>query len=430
MFDLAPGRPAFDFRATTVSQFVECASDAAFAIDDQRRVLGWNRAAEQLLGYAADEVIGRHCAEVLKAVLPGGEPLCMPGCELFRCFRNCDPRSVTSCRVRRKDGAWLTVGYSSLVMPGQSEATAGGTVVAVVFLRETESSQARAALPGTLQVFALGKFGLAINGTGLAVDRWKRRQAVTLFKYLVTRLDRPVHRERILECLWPNVDEERGWGRLKVTLYYLRTQLRAAGVREDAVQTVGDAYLLKGNEIWVDADQFEKLVAEGRALQTMGRIDDALRCYGQAQGLYRGDYFEQDIFADWCAEDRERFGEIYLEMMARKAQCHALRGEFAEAVEVCRKALVRDPCRESFHRDLMEHLVRLGHPDRAIAQFRHCQAVLASELGVEPMPETQRLYRQILAPENTRACGANGVASLRDGAHRAGTTDAPIKLGA
>jgi DNA-binding SARP family transcriptional activator len=62
---------------------------------------------------------------------------------------------------------------------------------------------------------------------------------------------------------------------------------------------------------------------------------------------------------------------------------------------VCRTALVCEPCRESFHRALMEHLVHLGRADWAVAQFRSCQRVLAQELGAEPMPETLRLYEQI-----------------------------------
>jgi PAS domain S-box-containing protein len=411
MFDSMPESPAQETGSTTVAvpNLVEFASDAAFAIDDRHRVAAWNRGAEQLLGYAPDEVIGRRCAEVLQSVLPGGEPLCMPNCEFFRCFRGCRPRGVPSARVRRKNGDWVTVGYSSLVMPEQAPGPTSGAVVAVVFLREKEEQPVRVPLRGVLQIFALGKFGLAANGRGVAVDKWKRRQAVTLLKYLVTQLDRPVHRERILDCLWPEVDEKRGWGRLKVTMYYLRTQLRAAGADEDAVRTVGDAYLLRRDAVWVDADNFEKRVAEGLALQSKGRGDEALRCYDEAQFLYRGDYFEQDVFADWCAEERERLGEIYMEMLTRKAECHAERGEYAEAVQVCRKGLVHDPCRESFHRALMQYLARFGRPDGAIAQFRHCQVVLAREFGAEPMPETQRLYRQILAQENAGTLAAQAV---------------------
>jgi len=403
MVDSLPGKPVPATGAVSVSQWIEGASDAAFAVDDRKQVAAWNRRAEELLGYSPVEVIGRPCAEVLQSVLPGGEPLCIPDCDLFRCFRECQPRGVPSCRVRRKNGDWVSVGYSSLVMPGQTQGPPSGAVVAIVFLREKEERQVGVPPQGVLQIFALGKFGLAVNGSGVAVEKWKRKQAVTLLKFLVTQLDRPVHRDRILDCLWPDVDEERGWGRLKVTMYYLRTQLRACGAGEDTVRTVGDAYLLRRDAVWVDAERFEKLVAEGRALQDKGHGDEALRCYDEAQFLYRSNYFEQDTFADWCAEERERLGEIYMEMLTRKAECHAGRSEYVEAAQVCRKGLVHDPCRESFHRALMQYLVRLGRADWAIAQYRHCQTVLAREFGVEPMPETQRLYEEILGKDNSGA---------------------------
>ena len=83
-------------------------------------------------------------------------------------------------------------------------------------------------------------------------------------------------------------------------------------------------------------------------------------------------------------------------MLGRSAECHAALGQYAEVVEICHKALVCDPCRESFHCLLMEYLVKDGRSDLALAQYRHCQQVLAQEFGTEPLPETQRLYQQIL----------------------------------
>ncbi|MFQ5757548.1 MAG: BTAD domain-containing putative transcriptional regulator [Acidiferrobacterales bacterium] len=375
---------------------VDFASEAAFAIDDRRQVAAWNHRAEQLLGYAPREVIGRCCAEVLQAVLPGGEPLCVPNCEVCRCFQSGLPCGVASCRIRRKDGDWVTVGISSLVMPRRARRARTGSVVAVVFLQEKDKGHVQTLPRGPLQVFALGCFGLAVGGRSIALEKWKRKQAVTLLKYLVTQVGHPVHRERILDCLWPNVDESRGWDRLKVTMYYLRCQLRAAGMGADVVKTVGDAYLLRCDAVWVDAETFERLVAEGCTLQRQQRWDEALRRYNEAERLYRGDYLEEDIFADWCAEERERLREIYLDTLARMAECHGECGDYGEAVQVCRKALVHDPCRESFHCMLMGYFVRLDRPDRALAQFRHCQRILAREFGVEPMPATQRTYEQIL----------------------------------
>ena len=386
-----------DAGTVMISQMVTGAADAAFAIDDRHQVVAWNQGAEQLLGYAPEEAIGLRCEEVLQAVLPGGEPMCRPNCDVFRCFRDCHPSAVPSCRVRCKDGNWISVGYSSVVMPQQNDGEPDGSIVAVVFLRDHENERLQAASQGLLQIFMLGKFGLVANEQGIDIDRWKRRQAVTLLKFLAIHLGRPVHRERILDCLWPDVDEERGWGRLKVTMYYLRTQLRAGGASEDTIRTVGSAYLLRRDAIWIDAENFEKLASEGRALQSKGHCDEALRCFDEAIYLYRGDYLEQDVYADWCAEERERLGEIYLDMLARKAECHARRNEYAEAVQVCRKGLVQDPCRESLHCSLIQYLIVLGKIDSALAQYRLCRDVLNREFGVEPMAETQQLHQQILA---------------------------------
>lgn len=409
MSDKLPEKIAQEKDTISISQLVEGASDAAFAVDDQHHVIAWNPGAENLLGYTPDEVIGRRCAEVLQSVLPGGEPLCMPDCEMFRCFNSGHSKGVPCCRVRSKNGTWLSVSYSSIVMPGQIQEQASGSAVAMVFLHEKAEQPVQVSQHGLLQIFTLGKFALAANGCGIAIEKWKRRQAVTLLKILVTHLDRPVHRERILDCLWPEVDEERGWGRLKVTMYYLRTQLRASGAGEDSIQTVGNAYLLRRDAVWVDWENFEKLVTEGRALQAKERIDEALRCYDEAQFLYRGEYLEQDVFSDCFAEERERLGEVYMEMLTRKAECHAQRSEYVEAVQVCRKALVHDPCRESFHCLLMQYLVQLGRVDWAIAQFRHCRTVLAREFGVEPMPETQRLYQHILEQQNAGVSTSQAV---------------------
>ena len=145
-----------DSGTVLISQMVTGAADAAFAIDDHHHVVAWNRSAEKLLGYAPEEVIGLRCEEVLQAVLPGGEPLCRPNCDVFRCFRGCHPCAVPNCRIRCKDGNWISVGYSSVVMPGQSDGEPDGSIVAVVFLRDLENEMLQAAPQGSLTKSAAG----------------------------------------------------------------------------------------------------------------------------------------------------------------------------------------------------------------------------------------------------------------------------------
>jgi len=378
---------------------VEYSSDAAFAVDGGMRVIGWNASAEAMLGYAREEAIGRPCGDILHAVFPGGEPLCTAMCAGQACFMRGDKWAVESCRLRHKNGDLVAASISTMVMPAGEAGNGDGDAVAVVFLRDSGPKLVEPAVSQVLRIYTLGHFSLTVGGNGLGVDQWKRRQAATILKCLVTNLGRPVHRERLIEWLWPDTDGGRGWDRLKVTISYLRGQLRAEGVPEDAIQTVDKSYLMRRDAVWVDAHAFEQRVTEGRRLADLGRPAEALACFSDARRLYRGDYLENELYTDWCAEERERLHEINLEMLAGLTQCHGELGEFLEASQACRTALFRDPCRESFLQSLLESLVRLGRPDWAEAQFKSWRHRLGEEFGLEPTAETWRVYRELVCAE-------------------------------
>ncbi len=397
-----------EFASDAASALVDCASDPAFAIDRNLTIIDWNRAAAQCLGYAAEEVIGQHCSDVLQAVYAHGEPLCAPGCEGVRCFRRSEPFAATASYARHKDGGWVPVNLATVVTSKRVQNSDDPSVLAVVFLRGNEGKARLPLSEQTLQIFTFGRFGLAAEGSSLAVEKWDRKQSVTLLKFLVAHLGRAVHREVLSDFLWPEADERSGRERLKVTVYALRRQLRAAGMSGDIVETSGEAYVLRREAVWVDAEVFQRCVNEGSAKQRQGQWEKALHSYREAQRLYRGDYMEENIHADWCAEERGRLREVHLEMLASMAECYAACGRYSEAVSLYRSILVDDPCREGIHRTLMTHLVRLGRFDSAVAQYHHCARILAEELDVEPMPETRHLYEQILVGEESTATEKNG----------------------
>ena len=381
---------------TIASELIEFSSDAALAIDNERRVAAWNHKTEQLFGYSATEVVGKHCGDVLRATLYKGEPLCAPDCEIYNCFLNHQPFGAGGCRIRHKDGNWVTVNLSSLIMPDQPLSSDGGSVVVIVFFRNLEMQPDSPPLGQKLQIFTLGRFYLAFAGQQIPIAKWKRKQAVTVLKYLVAHLGRPVHREILMEFLWPDGDQRRTWERLKVIIHSLRHELRAAGLPEDIIETASESYALRREAVWVDSSAFEQSVAEGKALQYQQQWDSALHRYEHARQLYEGDYLEEDVYADWCMVQREQLREIFLSLLAGMADCHGELGHYSEAAQVCRTALVFDPGRESFYRALMEHLVHLDRADWAIAEYQKCQKFLKREFDMEPMPETERLYRQIL----------------------------------
>jgi len=380
---------------------VELASDPAFAVDENLRIVGWNAGARSFLGYSDKEALGKKCGQILQALYTSGEPLCSALCEGKSCMALGEKWSMSACRVRHKNGNMITAGFSTLVVPEDARDPADGDAVAVIFIRAPGGEKSESARSQPLRIFALGHFSLAVAGSGLDVDSWRRKQAATLLKILISHVGRPVHRERLIEWLWPDTDPVRGWERLKVTVSFLRSKLRAGDFECEAIETVGKSYLLRREAVWLDSNIFVTLVSEGWDRLGEGDTQEALAHFEEARDLCRGDYFEDEPYADWCAEERERLHEIHLEMLAGLAQCYGEQRKYAEAAQVCRTALFRDPCRENFIRYLMENLVALGRADWAESQFRAWQRALGEEYGLEPTHETLQLYDRILKVRNS-----------------------------
>jgi len=378
---------------------VENSTDAAFVIDGTLNVIGWSPAAQKLMGYRAEEVLNQHCSHVLQAIYSHGEPLCVPGCEGVRCFNRIQPLNVPSCSVHHKDGTFIPVNLDSVVLSQQLEHADSSAATAVIYLRTVKQNPQNSNNDQILQISTFGRFGLAAGGSSLTPEKWDRKQALLLLKFLLTRLGRAIHREVLIENLWPDADEKSGRARLKVNVHALRRELRNAGIPDSILETVGDAYTLRREGVWVDAVMFETCISAGANHQQKQEWNEAIEKFTEAQRLYRGDYMEEDIHAEWCAEERDRLREVYLDMLANMAACHAHLGDYAEAVSVGRIVLVDDPCREHIHRMIMEYLVKLGHGDSAAAQYHHCEVVLTRELGVEPSRETRRLYDKIVSGE-------------------------------
>lgn len=376
---------------------VDLASDAALAVDSNSQVVAWNQRAESLLGYRAEQTVGRPCYDVLQAILPSGEPLCTPECEGKLCFAHRSPFAVRACSLRHKDGRWLQASISTLIAPALNRDCAGPATVAVVLLRPKKEAVADALTDPQLRVYTFGRFGLSVGDRSMPVDRWHRKHALTLLKLLITHRGEMVHREHVIECLWPDANEVRGRERLKVTTYFLRQQLHAIGLSDNVIAVGNAAFSLRRDAVWLDCEAFETFFNEGRLLVHRGQIEAALVYFEKAERIYKGDYLPEERYSDWCAEERERLRELYFDMLDHMVDGYVECGDHGRAAQVCRRALTREPCREGFHRALMLCLARLGQRDRLIAHYDRCRRVLQAELGVAPTPETERLFQELSA---------------------------------
>ncbi|MCX6080494.1 MAG: GGDEF domain-containing protein [Chloroflexi bacterium] len=63
--------------------------DGVYFVDNERRITYWNKSAERLTGYSAEQVMGRSCKDnILNHCNGQGEELCLTGCPLSASMKN------------------------------------------------------------------------------------------------------------------------------------------------------------------------------------------------------------------------------------------------------------------------------------------------------------------------------------------------------
>lgn len=132
-------------------------------------------------------------------------------------------------------------------------------------------------------------------------------------------------------------------------------------------------------------------------------------------------------FAAWAVEAQRDWDEAQTLAATRAAAVSRARGELGSAVRLARAARRSSPYCESALRELVRSLAQSGQAGRALEELRTACAALREELGVDPAPETERLYLELLGatPVRPAADVAELVRLLRD----ALTDDASLAAG-
>ncbi len=249
-----------------------------------------------------------------------------------------------------------------------------------------------------LRVQTLGAFRAWRGAQEIGSDEWEREKARQLMQFFITYRGRLLDRDQIVEMLWPGMDTETGHRDFKValsTLYRVLEPERKRGAPSAYVIRDGSLYGLRSEaDLWLDAERFEHLVAEGNHL-----FDDdpetGMLFYRQALDLYQGDYLQACIYEDWCSEERERLLSLYLRTADRMARVLVEREAWEEIITICRSILTRDDCWEQAYRSMMVAYLHQGNRVQALRTYERCKARLRDALDIEPSPATVQIHESI-----------------------------------
>ncbi len=241
-----------------------------------------------------------------------------------------------------------------------------------------------------------------IERAGQRVDGLHTR-ALTLLAYLATHT-LPQPRERLIALLWPESAEEAGRKNLRNLLWTIRTQLGPEVVQvEESRLTIGQ---MVNVDVWVFERLVEQLDSAMKGMATAdgwdaGRHITDTRLLLQALSCYRGPLLDGLVVADaleaqqWLLLERERLGQMALRLCLALLDAYRIAGEWSNVLRAAYRALRTDPLQEPVYRAIMEAHARLGERTEALRQYDVLRVLLARELDVEPLPETEALRTAI-----------------------------------
>jgi DNA-binding SARP family transcriptional activator len=253
----------------------------------------------------------------------------------------------------------------------------------------------------------------------------------SLLRLLSLSAPGPVHREVIVDALWPDADAETGTRSLQVAVSALR-QLLEPGVARSASSLVrrdGEAYSLHldaGSSI--DVRDFDAQAGRGQRAFLEGDAGAAVTALGGALDLYRGDLLPEEGPTDWVVKGRERYRAAAVEVAATLAAVLERAGDPAGCAAACERGLRIDPYRDGLWRRLIDARIAAGDHASA-ARARQGYAAMLSELGIlEPEAHAGSPWRAPVEP--TLSGGSTPPVMLARGARPRSTDTAQNRQGA
>lgn len=244
-----------------------------------------------------------------------------------------------------------------------------------------------------LRISVLGGFDVEVDGRSIEASAWPRNRARALVKLLALATGHRLHREQLIDALWPALDEAAGSGNLRKAIHFARRAIGAEHIRfEDEIVA------LDAPRIFVDVVMFDE------AIQT-GRRADAL-------ALYRADLLPEDRFEPWAEDPRERLRMRFHRLLLDEASRHDDAGRLDLAADLLERLVASDPLNEEAYLRLVRVLARAGSRHLALARFDELERRLRDELHVEPESALRRLVEDITSgsfpPYTEEQVGAEG----------------------
>jgi LuxR family maltose regulon positive regulatory protein len=247
--------------------------------------------------------------------------------------------------------------------------------------------------PWPVKLHTLGRFAIELDDQPIIFGRKTPKKDLALLKLLTAAGSKGWPEAKIKDELWPDLDGDRAGNSLKQSLHRLRDLLKD----HDAIESKDGSLALNRQRVWCDAWAFDAFSSKQLALNGDAEV---LRKQGQRLlALYPGNFLDDDAELPFLVSARERLRAAFVEQVSQIARHLEQAGEFADTLELFRKALEVDSNIEAFYQGAMRCQLKLGRFAEGLAVYERLRRVLLSQWKTEPSMASKALAERLHAGE-------------------------------
>ena len=247
------------------------------------------------------------------------------------------------------------------------------------------------------RVFVLGRVEIEGEHGRITEPRFPGRQGRRLFAYLVCERQQPATPDELADALWPDLPPPSWESALHALVSKLRRLLAGVGTRHPIELSGGHGtyHLRMGRGTWIDREATAEAIDEAEAWLRAGEFKRAW-APGNIAAIGARRPFLPGEEGDWVERERARLHAILVRALDCLTDIWSANDEPALAVEAAREAISLEPFRETGYQRLIRLHRSLGDRAGALRVYEDCRRLLAAELGVDPSPETEALFVDLL----------------------------------